>query len=134
MKGLSCPPIKGKLSLRASITGMILMNDVHIPSENLLPNVEGLKVLLSKNPYLSLGSVLMPQQRPLRDSLGRHRRPRRCPGTDPHILTRTPSIRQPPSKIPTRATQTSASRDGYRLRSPRRMASRQTQGQRPTGP
>jgi len=43
MKGLECPPIKGKLSLRASITGMILMDDVQIPKENLLPNVEGLK-------------------------------------------------------------------------------------------
>ena len=46
MNGLSCPPIKGKLSLRASITGMILMDDVHVPAENLLPNVEGLKVSL----------------------------------------------------------------------------------------
>lgn len=44
MKGLECPPIKGKLSLRASITGMILMDDVQIPKENILPNVEGLKV------------------------------------------------------------------------------------------
>lgn len=43
-KGLECPAIKGKLSLRASITGMILMDDVRIPKENLLPGVEGLKV------------------------------------------------------------------------------------------
>jgi glutaryl-CoA dehydrogenase len=45
MKGLECPPIKGKLSLRASITGMILMDDVQIPKENILPGVEGLKVV-----------------------------------------------------------------------------------------
>jgi glutaryl-CoA dehydrogenase len=45
-KGLECPPIKGKLSLRASATGMILMDDVQIPKENILPNVDGLKVHL----------------------------------------------------------------------------------------
>ncbi len=41
-KGLSAPKIEGKLSLRASITGMIMMDDVFIPEENLLPNVSGL--------------------------------------------------------------------------------------------
>jgi len=46
MKGLDCPPIKGKLSLRASTTGMILMDDVQIPKENILPGVDGLKVQL----------------------------------------------------------------------------------------
>lgn len=44
MKGLSAPAIKGKFSLRASITGMIMMDDVEVPEENLLPNVSGLKV------------------------------------------------------------------------------------------
>lgn len=34
--------IKGKFSLRASITGMILMDEVFVPDENLLPNAEGL--------------------------------------------------------------------------------------------
>ncbi len=43
MKGLSAPKIGGKLSLRASITGMIVMEDVVVPEENLLPNVSGLK-------------------------------------------------------------------------------------------
>lgn len=43
MKGLSAPKIGGKLSLRTSTTGEIVMNDVFVPSENLLPNVEGLK-------------------------------------------------------------------------------------------
>ncbi|MCB1696742.1 MAG: acyl-CoA dehydrogenase [Halioglobus sp.] len=43
MKGLSAPKIEGKLSLRASITGEIVMEDVFVPAENLLPNVEGLK-------------------------------------------------------------------------------------------
>ena len=43
MKGLSAPKIENKLSLRASITGMIMMEDVFVPEENMLPDVEGLK-------------------------------------------------------------------------------------------
>lgn len=43
MKGLSTPKIEGKFSLRASITGEIVMDDVFVPEEHLLPNVEGLK-------------------------------------------------------------------------------------------
>ena len=43
MKGLSAPKIEGKLSLRASITGEIVMDDVEVPAENLLPNAKGLK-------------------------------------------------------------------------------------------
>jgi len=43
MKGLSAPKIEGKLALRASITGEIVMEDVFVPAENLLPGVEGLK-------------------------------------------------------------------------------------------
>lgn len=40
--GLSTPKIQGKFSLRASDTGMILMEDVRVPEQNVLPNVEGL--------------------------------------------------------------------------------------------
>jgi glutaryl-CoA dehydrogenase len=43
MKGLTAPKIKGKLSLLASITGEIVMQNVLVPDENLLPNVKGLK-------------------------------------------------------------------------------------------
>jgi len=43
MKGLSAPKIEGKFSLRASITGEIVMDEVFVPDENLLPNVKGLK-------------------------------------------------------------------------------------------
>jgi glutaryl-CoA dehydrogenase len=43
MQGLSAPKIEGKFSLRASITGEIVMDDVFVPEANLLPNVEGLK-------------------------------------------------------------------------------------------
>ncbi|WP_018689012.1 acyl-CoA dehydrogenase family protein [Ahrensia kielensis] len=42
MKGLVAPKIEGKFSLRASITGMIQMDEVFVPEENLLPNVSGL--------------------------------------------------------------------------------------------
>jgi len=43
MAGLSAPKIEGKLSLRASITGEIVMQDVFVSEANLLPNVSGLK-------------------------------------------------------------------------------------------
>ncbi len=43
MKGLETPKIEGKFSLRASITGMIMLQDVFVPAENMLPDVKGLK-------------------------------------------------------------------------------------------
>lgn len=43
MKGLSAPKIEGKFSLRASVTGEIVMDEVFVPDENMLPNVSGLK-------------------------------------------------------------------------------------------
>jgi glutaryl-CoA dehydrogenase len=43
MAGLSAPKIEGKLSLRASITGMIVLEDVEVPESALLPEVQGLK-------------------------------------------------------------------------------------------
>jgi len=43
MKGLSAPKIEGKMSLRASITGEIVMDEVFVPEANILPNVSGLK-------------------------------------------------------------------------------------------
>ena len=42
-KGLSTPKIEGKFSLRAWVTGEIVMEDVRIPADRLLPNVKGLK-------------------------------------------------------------------------------------------
>jgi glutaryl-CoA dehydrogenase len=52
MKGLSAPAIKGKVGLRASTTGEIVMDEVFVPSENELPNVEGLK-----GPFTCLNSA-----------------------------------------------------------------------------
>lgn len=43
MKGLSAPKIEGKLSLRASVTGEIVMDGVVVPEDAILPNVSGLK-------------------------------------------------------------------------------------------
>ncbi|MEE9327390.1 MAG: acyl-CoA dehydrogenase [Cocleimonas sp.] len=43
LKGLSTPKIEGKFSLRASETGEIVMQDVFVPEDNILPNVQGLK-------------------------------------------------------------------------------------------
>jgi len=42
LKGLSAPAIQGKFSLRASSTGEIIMDDVMVPADNVLPGVEGL--------------------------------------------------------------------------------------------
>ena len=43
MKGLTTPKIEGKFSLRASVTGQIMMDDVFVPAENMLPKVKGLR-------------------------------------------------------------------------------------------
>ncbi|MGB3454785.1 MAG: acyl-CoA dehydrogenase [Litorimonas sp.] len=43
MEGLSAPKIEGKFSLRASVTGEIVMDEVFVPEDNLLPGVSGLK-------------------------------------------------------------------------------------------
>lgn len=42
MPGLSTPKIEGKFSLRSCVTGMIMMDDVFVPDDNILPNVSGL--------------------------------------------------------------------------------------------
>ena len=61
MEGFSAPEIKGKWSLRASITGELVFENVRIPKENVLPNVQGLKGplgCLSKARYgISWGAI-----------------------------------------------------------------------------
>jgi glutaryl-CoA dehydrogenase len=52
MKGLSAPPIHGKVGLRASLTGEIVMDQVFAPDEQLMPGVEGLK-----GPFTCLNSA-----------------------------------------------------------------------------
>jgi glutaryl-CoA dehydrogenase len=73
-KGLSAPVIKGKLSLRASITGEIVMSDVDVGEDALLPNVEGLK-----------GTVWLFEPRALRNFLG-------CDGRCRGMLARSAAI------------------------------------------
>lgn len=51
-KGLSAPKIQGKVGLRASITGEVVMDNVFVPEENLLPHVSGLK-----GPFTCLNSA-----------------------------------------------------------------------------
>ena len=52
MKGLSAPKISGKMGLRASITGEIVMDEVFVPTENEFPEIEGLK-----GPFTCLNSA-----------------------------------------------------------------------------
>lgn len=52
MSGISTPKIDGKFSLRASNTGMIFMDDVQVPKENMLPNIKGLK-----GPFMCLNNA-----------------------------------------------------------------------------
>ncbi|HTP48911.1 MAG TPA: acyl-CoA dehydrogenase [Casimicrobiaceae bacterium] len=52
MKGLSAPKIEGKFSLRTSVTGEVVLDEVFVPEENLLPGVEGLK-----GPFTCLNSA-----------------------------------------------------------------------------
>lgn len=42
MRGLTAPKIEGKFSLRASATGMIVMDDVPVPKDSILPGAKGL--------------------------------------------------------------------------------------------
>ena len=51
-KGLTAPAIHGKMGLRASVTGEIVMDEVFVPEENILPNVSGLK-----GPFTCLNSA-----------------------------------------------------------------------------
>ncbi len=52
MKGLEAPKIEGKMSLRASVTGGIMMDEVFVPDENILPAADSLKA-----PFMCLNSA-----------------------------------------------------------------------------
>ena len=52
MKGLTAPAIHGKIGLRASITGMVMMDNVFVPEENAFPDIRGLK-----GPFTCLNSA-----------------------------------------------------------------------------
>ena len=82
MKGLSAPKIEGKFSLRASATGEIVMDDVFVPEENLLPGVKR-----------AARAVLLPQQRALRHRLGRARRGRVLLASGAQLHARPQAVR-----------------------------------------
>merc|ERR1712109_281782 len=68
MPGLSAPKVEGKFSLRASHTGMIFMDEVAVPEENMLPNVVGFK-----GPFSCLNNArddLPAEEEQLRQGLG----------------------------------------------------------------
>ena len=89
MKGLSAPKIEGKFSLRASITGEIVMDDVFVPEENLLPGVSGPQ-----------GPVRLPQQGALRHRLGRAGRGRILLARGAQLHARPQAVRQAARREP----------------------------------
>ena len=83
MAGFTTPEIHNKWSLRASITGELVFDNVIIPKENILPNVDGLK-----------GPLSLPRLGPLRHRLGGHRRGHRLLRVGPEILAPARAVRQ----------------------------------------
>ena len=82
MPGLSTPKIEGKFSLRASVTGEIVMDDVFVPEDNLLPRGQRLA-----------RTVLVPQQRALWHRLGGHGRRRILLASGAKLYSRAPPVR-----------------------------------------
>ena len=89
MKGLSAPKIEGKFSLRTSVTGEIVMDEVFVPEENLLPNVAGPQ-----------GTVRLPQRGALRDRVGRARRRRVLLARGAAVHARPHAVRQAARREP----------------------------------
>jgi alkylation response protein AidB-like acyl-CoA dehydrogenase len=101
MKGLTFPKIDGKFSLRASTTGMIMMDEVFVPEANRLPGVKSLA-----------GPFSVPQPRPLRHRLGRH-------GRGGVLLARRARLHAEPQDV-----RQAAGRDAARPEEARRHADR----------
>ncbi len=89
MTGLSAPKIEGKFSLRASITGEIVMERVFVPEANRLAGVSGLE-----------GAVRLPQQGALRHRLGGARRRRVLLARRPPVRAGSPAVRPPARRHP----------------------------------
>jgi glutaryl-CoA dehydrogenase len=87
-KGLSAPKIGGKLSLRASVTGQIVMEDVRCPKPP------------SSRRGGAQGSLRLPQPRALRDLLGRDGRRRGLLAHRPPVWPRPQAVRPPPRPDP----------------------------------
>jgi glutaryl-CoA dehydrogenase len=102
MAGLTAPPIKGKFSLRASITGMIMMDEVEVPAENLLPNVKGLK-----GPFGCLNNARYYYVMQIRYFMGSNGRSRSMCSSSPRIHTQPQTIRGPSRAFSAGAKETS---------------------------
>jgi glutaryl-CoA dehydrogenase len=76
MPGLSAPRIEGRMSLRASIAGEIVMDDVSVPAQTLLAGVSGLQGPLGCRARWAAGPAGLPGQGALRHRPGRARRGR----------------------------------------------------------
>lgn len=75
MPGLTAPKIEGKLSLRASATGMIHMDEVQVRAENVLPSAAGLKARAPERTIINEVFCTPSQERMLytRDGIGNGR-------------------------------------------------------------
>ena len=117
MKGLSAPKIEGKFSLRASATGEIVMDDVFVPEENLLPGVHG-----------PARAVLVPQQRALRHRLGRARRRRVLLACGAQLHARPQAVRPAARRQPADPEKARRHADRDHARPARLPAARPPQG------
>jgi glutaryl-CoA dehydrogenase len=94
MPGFSAPEMKGKHSLRASVTSELVFQDVKLPKENLLPGVSGPQ-----------GPALVPEQRALRHRVGRARRRAGVLRLRERVLALAHPVRPPDRQLPARAEQ-----------------------------
>lgn len=120
-KGLSAPAIHGKVGLRASITGEIVMDEVFVPEENLMPNVSGLK-----GPFTCLNSAL-------RDRLGCARRGRSLLAHGTAIHAGSQAVRPSACRQPVDSKETRRHADGNHPRAARRPAPGPHEGRRHGG-
>ena len=107
--GVTAREIKHKLSLRASVTGELVLDDVRLPADAALPEARGLQ-----------GAAVLPDRGPLRHRLGRARRGPRLPGDRARVRRRPGSSsagRSPASSSPRPSSPTwrSSCRRGYLL-------------------
>lgn len=120
-KGLSAPAIHGKVGLRTSITGEVVMDEVFIPEENLLPNVRGLK-----GPFMCLNSARY-------GISGRARRGGSVLAHGASIHARSQAVWSSACRQPVDSKETRRYADGNRARPARRAAPRTHEGRRHGG-
>jgi glutaryl-CoA dehydrogenase len=123
MEGLSAPKIEGKHALRASVTGEIVMDDVFVPEENLLPERRGPE-----------GALRLPEQRALRHRLGRPRRRGGLLARGAPVHAGAQPVRPSPGRQPAHPAQAGRHADGDRPRPAGLPARRPADGRGPDRP